>query len=135
MDYSKDKYYGSGWLQTLIKKIKSKIIKKASKNGHKARGGVNQLKRKVVGMKSRKIDVAYDAFYWYTYYTEDLEKDCFERSTANNGVIVDSVVQTQNGSVVEVTTASGEKKKVFVADANVRKGDYVTVEGVRYRVE
>jgi len=135
LDYSKDKYYGSGWIQKLIKKIKSKIIKKASKNGHKKKGGVNQLKRKVVGTKRTKIDVAYDAFYWYTYYTEDLEKDCFEKSTANNGIIVDSVIQTQNGSIVEVTTANGEKKRVFVADANVRKGDYVTVEGVRYRVD
>jgi hypothetical protein len=55
LEHTKDTYYktGSGGfisklINKLLKKIKSKIIKKASKNGHKKKGGVNQLKRKIV---------------------------------------------------------------------------------------
>ena len=109
-----------------MKKIKSKIIKKAAKSGHKKRGGVN-------GLRTRwkvKSDTAYDAFYWYTYYTEDLEKDCFEFKTDNNTVIIDNVVHTENGSVVQLS----DGRKVFVANNMVKSGDYVNVDGVKYRV-
>ena len=116
-------YYKSNFM----KKIKSKIIKKAAKNGHKKRGGVN-------GLRTRwkvKSDTAYDAFYWYTYYTEDLEKDCFEFNTTNNTVIIDNVVHTENGSVVQLN----DGRKVFVANNMVKSGDYVNVDGVKYRVK
>ena len=116
-------YYKSNFM----KKIKSKIIKKAAKNGHKKRGGVN-------GLRTRwkvKSDTAYDAFYWYTYYTEDLEKDCFEFNTTNNTVIIDNVVHTENGSVVQLS----DGRKVFVANNMVKSGDYVNVDGVKYRVK
>ena len=109
-----------------MKKIKSKIIKKAAKSGHKKRGGVN-------GLRTRwkvKSDTAYKAFYWYTYYTEDLEKDCFEFNTNNNTVIIDNVVHTENGSVVQLS----DGRKVFVANNMVKSGDYVNVDGVKYRV-
>ena len=115
-------YYKSDFM----KKIKSKIIKKAAKNGHKKRGGVN-------GLRTRwkvKSDTAYDAFYWYTYYTEDLEKDCFEFNTTDNTVIIDNVVHTENGSVVQLS----DGRKVFVANNMVKSGDYVNVDGVKYRV-
>ena len=115
-------YYKSNFM----KKIKSKIIKKAAKNGHKKRGGVN-------GLRTRwkvKSDTAYDAFYWYTYYTEDLEKDCFEFKTDDNTVIIDNVVHTENGSVVQLS----DGRKVFVANNMVKSGDYVNVDGVKYRV-
>lgn len=127
-------YYTSGIIGRILKKIKSKIIKKASKNGHKIKGGVAQLHKKKVGTSITKIDEAYTAFYWYTYYTEDLEKDCFDRTTVDNTKIIDNVVRTENGSVVEVTDGDGNKRKVFVADNYVRQGDYVTVDGVKYRV-
>jgi hypothetical protein len=127
-------YYTPGIIGRVLKKIKSKIIKKASKNGHKINGGVAQLHKKNVGTIITKIDEAYTAFYWYTYYTEDLEKDCFERTTVDNTKIIDNVVRTENGSVVEVTDTDGNKRKVFVADNYVRQGDYVTVDGVKYRV-
>lgn len=117
-----DKYHFGKFL----KKMKNRIIKKASKTGNKKRGGINMLKRK----KVRK-DNAYKAFYWYTYYTEDLEKDCFEYCTPQDAIKVDSVVQTENGSIVELT----DGRKVFVANNMVRSGDYVTVEGVKYRVK
>ena len=115
-------YYKSDFM----KKIKSKIIKKAAKSGHKKRGGVN-------GLRTRwkvKSDTAYDAFYWYTYYTEDLEKDCFEFKTDDNTVIIDNVVHTENGSVVQLN----DGRKVFVANNMVKSGDYVNVDGVKYRV-
>ena len=89
------------------------------------------MKRKTVGKRTKKIDVAYLAFYWYTCYTEDLEKDCFELHAEQGATIVDSVVQTQNGSIVELT----DGRKVFVANNHVRSGDYVTVDGVKYRVK
>lgn len=127
---------GSTYYNTdLRKRIKSKIIKKAAKNGHKKNGGVNRLKIKNVGARLKKRDTAYVAFYWYTYYTEDLEKDCFEWTTVDNSIIIDNVVTTENGSVVEVTDINGQTRKVFVANANVRGGDYVNVDGVKYRVK
>ena len=115
-------YYKSNFM----KKIKSKIIKKAAKNGHKKRGGVN-------GLRTRwkvKSDTAYDAFYWYTYYTEDLEKDCFEFNATDNSTIIDNVVHTENGSVVQLS----DGRKVFVANNMVKSGDYVNVDGIKYRV-
>lgn len=124
-------YYGNGIIQDLIKKIKSKIIQKASKNGNKKRGGVTKLKNKNVGSSKRKIDTAYVAFYWYTYYTEDLEKDCFEFSATDNSIIIDNAVHTENGSVVQLN----DGRKVFVANNMVKSGDYVNVDGVKYRVK
>lgn len=127
LNHTKQVYYRSN----LIKKIKSKIIQKAAKNGHKKNGGVTRLKNKKVGSLRRKIDTAYDAFYWYTYYTEDLEKDCFEFNTTDNSVIIDNVVHTENGSVVQLN----DGRKVFVANNMVKSGDYVNVDGVKYRVK
>ena len=115
----------------MIKKIKSKIIQKAAKNGNKKRGGVTRLKNKNVGSSKRKIDTAYVAFYWYTYYTEDLEKDCFEFKTIDNSIIIDNAVHTENGSVVQLN----DGRKVFVANNMVKSGDYVNVDGVKYRVK
>lgn len=126
LNHTKNTYYSS----KIMKKIKSKIIKKASKTGHKRSGGVNRLRKKNVGLFKKK-DKAYVAFYWYTYYTEDLEKDCFEMSTVDNSIIIDNVVHTENGSVVELN----DGRKVFVADNMVRSGDYVNVDGVKYRVK
>ena len=142
LDHTKETYYSSKMdilfpLSTILKKIKSKIIKKAAKKSHKERGGVNMLHSKNVGMISMfntKIDEAYNAFYWYTYYTEDLEKDCFEGMTSDNTSFVDNVMRTENGSIVKVTDINGQVQHVFVANTNVRKGDYVNVNGVRYRV-
>ena len=122
-------YCSTGLFTKLRKKIKSKIIKKASKNGHKVRGGVNMLKRKTVDKKS-----SYEAFYWYTYYTEDLEKDCFEREAAQDAVFIDNIVHTENGSVVEINDGVNPPFKVFVADNMVRTGDYINVDGKKYRV-
>lgn len=125
IDHTKNKYYGSGIIGTIMKKIKSKIIEKAARKSNKTSGGVNMLKRKKI-----KKDISYDVFYWYTYYTEDIEKDCLVIDSDQNKTYIDSVVTTQNGSIVELD----DGRKVFVADNNVRSGDYVNVNGVKYRV-
>lgn len=135
LEHTKNTYYGSiSIIDKLLKRIKSKIIKKAAKTGHKKKGGVAKLKSANVGTRFTKIDKAYVAFYWYTYYTEDLEKDCFDNKTDDGAMIIDSVIQTQNGSIVEITDINGKTRQVFVADNMVRRGDYVVVDGVRYRV-
>lgn len=126
--HTKNDYYSSN----LMKKIKSKIIKRAAKRSHKKNGGVAMLKKKVFRWK--KIVKAYTAFYWYTYYTEDLEKDCFEWGQKQNSILVDNIVKSENGSVVEIIDVNGNPRKVFVAGNMVRSGDYVNVDGVKYRV-
>jgi len=137
LNHTGNTYYGNGLFGKILKKIKNRIIKKASKTGSKKRGGINGMKsveQGGVGRWSVKNDSAYDVFYWYTYYTEDLEKDCFEwvSDNANQGnVYIDNVVQTENGSIVEVEGLG----KVFVADTSIRGGDYVNVNGKRYRVK
>ena len=69
--------------------------------------------------------------YRYTYYTEDLEQDCYVSNAAQSSTMISSTVQTENGSIVELN----DGRKVFVANSNVRSGDYVTVDGVKYRVK
>lgn len=122
-------YYSSN----LMKKIKSKVIQKAAKRSHKKNGGVAMLNNKEFGRN--KIVKAYKAFYWYTYYTEDLEKDCFEWNKENQGkIFMDNIVKSESGSVVEIIDVNGNPRKVFVAGSMVRSGDYVNVDGVKYRV-
>ena len=132
LEHTNDTYYDTSIFGVIFKKIKSKIIKKASKKSHKIRGGVNMLYNKEIGIM--KTDKAYNAFYWYTYYTEDLEKDCFDRTATGEEPFVDSVIRSENGSIVRVTDINGQVQNVFVANTNVRKGDYVNVNGVKYRV-
>lgn len=148
LDHTNNDYYGSGVIGKLMKKIKSKIIKKASKTGSKRRGGINGMKSiqqggygrwKVKKIAKNEYGSAYTAFYWYTFYTEDLEKDCFEFVYDSENdvfgnqdrIYVDNIVKTENGSIVELT----DGRKVFVANNNVRSGDYVNVNGVKYRVK
>ena len=138
LNHTEKKYYDSSIFGTLMKKIKSKIIKRAAEKSHKKSGGVRMLNRKTVGMISplskTKIVKAYEAFYWYTYFTEDLEKDCFEWGTKQGSMLVDNIVRSENGSVVEIIDMNGNPRKVFVAGNMVRSGDYVNVDGIKYRV-
>lgn len=113
-------------LSRLTKKFKKKVIQKASKKSTKKNGGVNKLKSKNIrGVK------AYNRFYWYAYYTEDLEKDCYVNTAKNKDTYIDSVVQTENGSIVNVEGIG----RVFVKDNMVKSGDYVNVNGKKYRVK
>lgn len=133
--YHADIYHkgATDYSSNLMKKIKSKVIQKASKRSHKKDGGVAMLNNKEFGRN--KIVKAYKAFYWYTYYTEDLEKDCFEWNKENQGkIFMDNIVKSESGSVVEIIDVNGNPRKVFVAGSMVRSGDYVNVDGVKYRV-
>ena len=70
----------------------------------------------------------------YNYYTEDLDKDCYVYKSNNenqNSVYIDSVIQTENGSIVNVEGLG----QVFVKDNMVKSGDYVNVNGKKYRVK
>lgn len=133
LSYDGSSYYsGKGLFSTIMRKIKSKVIKKAAEKSQLKNGGIAKLRKtKVYNSSSKHFDSGYDAFYWYTYYTEDLEKDCYEFGTSQGSVIIDNTIQTQNGTIVTLN----DGRMVFVADNMVRSGDYVNVDGVKYRVK
>lgn len=131
-----DNYYaGSGLINKIFKKIKSKIIKKAVKTGSKTNGGVNGLRNRwKVGTNWTKSNISsFRAFFWYSYYTDDLEQDCFIWDAAQDSYYVSGIVRTSNGSIVEISDGT-TTRKAFVANNNVKSGDYVSVDGIRYRV-
>ena len=89
---------------------------------------------------------AYDAFYWYTKWTSD-PTDC-EPDFSNvemvydangnligmkaiNKSVVSPIQTTANGSLVELS----DGRRVFVEGKNVKSGDFVNVDGVKYRVK
>lgn len=115
-------------LSSFQKKFKKRVIAKAAKKSANTKnGGISRLKKKKI-----KGERAYNRFYWYAYYTEDLEKDCYVSSANKTGdVYIDSVTQTENGSIVHIEGLGN----VFVKDNNVKSGDCVTVNGKKYRVE
>ena len=103
------------------KKRQNRIIKKAAN-----KGGVKKLyKKKING------ETAFWAFFWYAYYTDDMEKDCYKGKSKDHVVYVDSLTQTENGTLVHIDGIDGY---VFVKDSNVQKGDYINVNGKKYRV-
>ena len=134
------------------KRRRNRVIKKAAKknkirNG-KLIGGVAHLKRNktfgyykettydIMGREVKRYSyvrnsvTGYDAYYWYTKWTDD-PTDC-EVDINNKGEDVIKPVQTtSNGSMVELS----DGRRVFVKDKVVKSGDFVTVEGKRYRVK
>ena len=128
LNHTGSKYYSS----KLMKKIKSKIMKRAAKTGNKANGGVRKLYKSKVGkLTSKNRTIAYNAFYWYDYYTTDIEDLGYVSDALENATFIKSSVQTNNGSIVELN----DGRKVFVAESGIRSGDYVSVNGVKYRVK
>lgn len=120
--------YFQGFFGKIMRQIKSEIIKDAAETGTRKNGGVNMLhQRWVINNKAR----AYDAFYWYTIYTNDLEKDCFDHKVKQDTIIIEPITTNENGSIVQLE----DGRRVFVKDSMVKSGDYVTVEGVKYRVK
>jgi hypothetical protein len=136
------------------------VIKKASKKnkivGSKVTGGVALLKgykgfgytnknKKYIGNSVN----GFDAYYWYTKWTNDpmdcdpdfsntefvydkdgnlVKNESFSRS------VVTPVMTTSNGSLVQVT--DGDKTmKIFVEGKIVKSGDFVNVNGKKYRVQ
>ena len=134
---------------------RDKLIKKASgKNkmfAGKLVGGVAQLKKnkhfgQYVDEKYIKNSVTgFDAYYWYTKWTND-PTDCnpdfsngyaydsdgnLAISNPINKNVVSPIQTTQNGSLVELA----DGRRVFVEGKVVQSGDYVNVNGVKYRVK
>lgn len=137
------------------KRWRNRVIKKASKKNKlsmgKLVGGVAQLRKnmsfgKYEGEKYKNNSVtAFDAYYWYTKWTND-PTDCtpdfsngYTHDTNGNLVlsnpintnVVSPVTTTQNGSLVELSNG----QRVFVEGKIVKSGDFVNVNGVKYRVK
>lgn len=122
------------------KRRRNKLIKKASKKNKlrqgKLIGGVTQLKNNkrfgyYANGKYRANSVTgYDAYYWYTKWTSD-PTDCEADFTNVGKDVVNPVQTTQNGSLVELS----DGRRVFVEGKIVQSGDFVNVDGVKYRVK
>jgi hypothetical protein len=137
------------------KRRRNRVIKKASQKNKlsvgKLTGGVAQLRKnrsfgKYDGEKYQSNCVtAFDAYYWYTKWTND-PTDCtpdlsnveyVEDENGNiitkaiNDNVVSPVTTTSNGSLVELSNG----QRVFVEGKIVKSGDFVNVNGVKYRVK
>ena len=139
------------------KRIRDKVIKKASKKnkmvGSSLRGGVAQLKsNNSFGYTDKNKDyhknsvTGFDAYYWYTKWTND-PTDCSPDFSnleevkdedgnviaiqAKNKSVVSPVQTTANGSLVELNDGT----RVFVEGRIVKSGDFVNVNGTKYKVK
>jgi hypothetical protein len=138
------------------KRRRDKVIKKASKKNKmragKLVGGVAQLRKNMsFGYTDKKgyhknTVSGYDAYYWYTKWTND-PTDCepdfsnveVSYDTKGNPIevkvfeenVVSPVLTTANGSLVELN----DGRRVFVEGRIVKSGDFVSVNGVKYKVK
>lgn len=139
------------------KRRKNKLIKKASKKNKMRRGkligGVAQLKKNRSfgytdgnGRFHKNTITGFDAYYWYTKWTND-PTDCdadFSNAEptyddegnligvkAINKNVISPIQTTANGSLVELNNG----QRVFVEGKIVKSGDYVNVNGVKYKVK
>lgn len=137
------------------KRRRNKVIKKASSKNKmrqgKLVGGVAQLKKNMSfgyyknGKYIKNSVTGFNAYYWYTKWTND-PSDCeadfsngytyengelvFNKNSVNTNV-VNPIHTTQNGSLVELA----DGRRVFVEGKIVKSGDYVNVNGTKYRVK
>lgn len=130
------------------RKMAKRKIRRASETGHRKSGGVNMLHKKKVprynadGIAKEK-PTAYDAFYWYTKWTTDPNDNSLDKTpptldnegnyiydNSNRDDVISPVKVTENGTLVELE----DGRRVFVNDFGVKSGDYILVEGKRYRV-
>ena len=138
------------------KRRRNKLIKKASKKNKmrqgKLIGGVAQLKRNMSfghyenGKYIKNSVTGFDAYYWYTKWTND-PTDCepdfsnveftYDKdgsligAKAINANVVSPIQTTANGSLVELSNG----QRVFVEGKIVKSGDFVNVNGVKYKVK
>lgn len=130
----------SGWSSNK-KRRRNKVIKNASKKNKmrsgKLIGGVAQLKSdKSFGYTTtdggyiKNSVTGFDAYYWYTKWTND-PTDCEADFTNTGEDVVTPVQTTQNGSLVELS----DGRRVFVEGKVVQSGDFVNVNGVKYKVK
>ena len=129
-----------GW-SDIKKRIRDKLIKKASRKnkivGSKLRGGVAQLKgNKRFGYYNSNGDyvgnsvTGFDAYYWYTKWTND-PTDCVPDLENKGRDVVVPIQTTANGSLVELA----DGRRVFVEGKIVKSGDFVNVNGIKYKVK
>ena len=94
----------------------------------------------------RNSVTGYDAYYWYTKWTND-PTDCepdfsnveftYDKdgsligAKAINENVVSPIQTTANGSLVELSNG----QRVFVEGKIVKSGDFVNVNGVKYKVK
>jgi hypothetical protein len=136
-----------GWSEN-FKRGMNKLIKNASKKNKmkqgKLLGGVAQLKKNMdFGYYTESGEwvgysvTGFDAYYWYTKWTNDpvdCEPDYSNIDSKGNAInkdVVSPVQTTSNGSLVELS----DGRRVFVEGKVVKSGDYVNVEGKKYRVK
>lgn len=123
------------------KRRRNGVIKKASKKnkmvGSGLRGGVAQLKSNMSfghyngsGEYIKNSVSGFDAYYWYTKWTND-PTDCTPDMLNEGEDVVVPIQTTANGSLVELS----DGRRVFVEGKTVKSGDFVNVNGVRYRVK
>jgi prefoldin subunit 5 len=145
-----------GWTDNK-KRRRNRVIKKASKKNKmvlgKLVGGVAQLKKNMSfgnyndsGEYIKNSVNGFDAYYWYTKWTND-PTDCVP-DLNNREIIYDDegkpigtkvinynvvvpIQTTANGSLVELA----DGRRVFVEGKIVRSGDFVNVNGVKYKVK
>lgn len=138
------------------KRRRNKLIKKASKKNKmrqgKLIGGVAQLKKNMSfghyenGNYIKNSVTGFDAYYWYTKWTND-PTDCepdfsnveftYDKdgnligAKAIDANVVSPIQTTANGSLVELSNG----QRVFVEGKIVKSGDFVNVNGVKYKVK
>ena len=143
-----NRYNSSQFLKQFFSRL---IMKRAVKTGNRKKGGVNMLKDRNVFKVYKKFDInskfenvnympkAFDAFYWYTKWTTDPNDDGLDTHfdddgnvifDGDNGDVVSPVMTMENGTLVELE----DGRRVFVNSFGIKSGDYVLVEGKRYRV-
>ena len=138
------------------KRRKNKLIKKASKKNKmragKLVGGVAQLKKNMSfgkyedGKYKGNCVTGFDAYYWYTKWTND-PTDCepdfsnVEFTYDNDGNLIAATTINQNVVAPIQTTANGslvelsDGRRVFVEGKIVKSGDFINVNGVKYKVK
>lgn len=138
------------------KRRTNKLIKKASKKNKfrlgRLVGGVASLKNNMDfgnytdGKYNKNTVSGFDAYYWYTKWTND-PTDCdpdfsnreeiydedgnligYETIDEN---VVEPILTTANGSMVELS----DGRRVFVQGEHVKSGDFVVVDGMKYKVK
>lgn len=129
------------------KRRRNRLIKKASKKNKmrmgKLVGGVAQLKKNMRfgyyenGKYIYNSVTGYDAYYWYTKWTNDptdCDPDYTNIDNEGNAIeknVVSPIQTTANGSLVELS----DGRRVFVEGKIVKSGDFVNVDGKKYRVK
>ena len=130
---------------------RSRKIYYASRNRNKT-GGVYMLRNSkikfevgtkiVKGVETDKYVrelSSFDAFYWYTVYTNDLVEIDYFGQNENPGVIYKAVVEGDKGTVVTVDLGDGTQQKLFVKNSElnggfIKSGDYIKYNGNKYKV-